>query len=253
MKYKYHFRPGYGSENLLIEIYTGISDENFDSDLLDTIKEINPEQTSSEDLWMNDEMVYEFNSSVGNFNLSKSTWGDVFFMSDDQKCIHVINSLLVKDSRFEKVEVDFDKYLSQVSTNYNSIKTTSFLKKVIQFFKNSSRNKDPFHIKNLSKEDYWKKWEFFELMKDLHLASEMLSQREGGYSAKFLSAEEFKDALDDKIDDIEFGNQVDLSSFWIWFAPTCAWDAFAGIEGIELGNRIFERVDKWKKGTIDNI
>lgn len=100
---------------------------------------------------------------------------------------------------------------------------------------------------NLSKIDYWKKWEFFELLGDLHAAEKILSKYEGGYSGKFLSAQEFHASLVEAIDDIEFGNQTDLSRIWIWFAPTCAWDDFVGEEGIELGNRIFERVNKWKK------
>ena len=32
----------------------------------------------------------------------------------------------------------------------------------------------------------------------------------------------------DAIDDIEFGNQTELNRFWLWFAPTCAWDDFVG-------------------------
>ncbi|MDH4473328.1 MAG: hypothetical protein QE487_12040 [Fluviicola sp.] len=101
---------------------------------------------------------------------------------------------------------------------------------------------------NLSKVDYWKKWEFFELLDDLHAAEKQLSEYKGGYSEEFLSAEEFHEALIDAIDDIEFGNQTDLTRFWLWFAPTCAWDDFVGQEGEELGNKIFERVDRWKKG-----
>ena len=100
---------------------------------------------------------------------------------------------------------------------------------------------------NLSKVDYWKKWEFFELLDDLHTTEKMLSEYKGGYSGEFLSAEEFHEALIEAIDDIEFGNQIDLSRFWIWFAPTSVWDDFVGEAGLELGNKIFERVNKWKK------
>lgn len=109
-RYKYHFRPGYGTDNLLIQIYTGVFDETFNSDLFDVLKEINPKQTSSQDLWMNDEMFYEFSSTAGNYSLSKTTWGDVFFLSDNLSCLQKINSLLFKDPRFQKVEVDFGNY-----------------------------------------------------------------------------------------------------------------------------------------------
>lgn len=103
---------------------------------------------------------------------------------------------------------------------------------------------------DLSKIDYWKKWDFFELLDDLHSAEKLLSNYRGGYSGEFLSAEEFREALLEAIDEIEFGNRIDLTKFWIWFAPTCEWDDFVGQEGEDLGNRIFERVDKWKKAKV---
>lgn len=99
----------------------------------------------------------------------------------------------------------------------------------------------------LSKIDYWKKWEFFQLLEDLHKAEKLLANFKSGYSGEFLSAENFHDALLDAIDDIEEGNQMDLTKLYIWFAPTSQWDDFTGKEGMELGNRIFERVNKWKK------
>ena len=102
---------------------------------------------------------------------------------------------------------------------------------------------------NLSKQEYWEKWNYSELMTDLHKAEKMLSEFKGGYSGEFLSAEEFHRALVDKINDIELGNQIDLNDLWIWFAPTCAWDDFVGKDGLDLGNRIFERVNNWKKNN----
>ena len=112
------------------------------------------------------------------------------------------------------------------------------------FFKDLFERRKP---DALSKVDYWKKWEIFELLEDLHAAEKMLANYQGGYSGEFLSAQEFHETLLEAIDDIEFGNQTDLTRFLIWFAPTCAWDDFVGIEGLELGNRIYERVNKWMK------
>jgi hypothetical protein len=100
---------------------------------------------------------------------------------------------------------------------------------------------------NLSKIDYWKKYDFFELIADLHQALEFLANYSGGYSNGFLSAEAFYLALEDAIDDIEFGNQTDLNRFYIWFAPASDWDDFTGNEGSDLGDNIFERVKKWKE------
>lgn len=111
----------------------------------------------------------------------------------------------------------------------------------MNFFKLFSKKPE-----RLSKVDYWTKWEFFDLLEDLHKAEKLLANFRGGYSGKFLSAESFHKALIEAIDDIEEGNQIDLTRFYYWFAPTCEWDDFVGLEGEELGNRIFERVNKWK-------
>ena len=101
--------------------------------------------------------------------------------------------------------------------------------------------------KELSKIEYWKKWELFELFADLHLAEKMLSEFKGGYSNKFSSAEEFYKAFVEELYEIEKDNVADFTQIWNWFAPTCDWDDFTGMDGLELGNRIFSRVDNWKK------
>jgi hypothetical protein len=101
--------------------------------------------------------------------------------------------------------------------------------------------------KQLSKVEFWEKYEFFELIADLHLAEKLLSEFKGGYCRKFDSAEDFHKALIEGIFDVEFDNVPDFTQIWNWFAPTCEWDSFAGIEGFELGNRIFMRTDYWKK------
>lgn len=110
-KYKYHFRPGYGSQNLLIEFYSGIDNDCFMNDLLGAISEINPKLIDFKDIWVNDEILLEIESDVGSFSLSKDTWGFAFIMADEnQDGLKTINSILVNDSRFEKVEVNFDNY-----------------------------------------------------------------------------------------------------------------------------------------------
>ncbi|MCS4240161.1 hypothetical protein M2306_001782 [Myroides gitamensis] len=109
--YKYHFRPGYGSEKLLIEIFIGLEKEEFLSDLLDAIKILKPEVIDFEDLWMNDEISINVNSEMGEFIVSKDTWGFVFLMSENnQECLFLINSILEIAENFEKVEIDFENY-----------------------------------------------------------------------------------------------------------------------------------------------
>jgi len=111
IKYKYHYRPGYGSESLLIEFISGVENETFGADLFDAIKEINPKLQGRDDLWMNDEILYTVSSDSGQFTLSKDIWGFAFLMADDnQTCLLQINNMLLKDDRFEKIEVDFNEF-----------------------------------------------------------------------------------------------------------------------------------------------
>jgi hypothetical protein len=97
--------------------------------------------------------------------------------------------------------------------------------------------------KKLSKIEYWKKWEFFELLNDLHSALELLIKR--NLSTK--EADEFRIALEENIDDIEFGNQTDLSYIWMLFSTGGQWDVIMGQNDREIRERIFERTDRWKK------
>lgn len=109
--YNYHFRPGYGSDELLIEFISGVENETFISDLLDTIKSIQPAIIDLNDLWMNDEVLYSINSTIGTFTLSKDIWDLAFIMAENnQPCIEKINQLLLMDNRFEKIDVDFNTY-----------------------------------------------------------------------------------------------------------------------------------------------
>lgn len=99
----------------------------------------------------------------------------------------------------------------------------------------------------IPKLEYWNKWELYDLLDDLHLAVEMIEKKSGCVSDVFSSSKEFSDEISNVIEGIESWNKTDLTKIWLWFAPTCAWDDFMGTEGSELGNKIFERVDRWKK------
>jgi hypothetical protein len=110
-QYQYHFRPGYKSQELLIDIFGGAESDNFNSDLLSAIAEIKPKMTDIVDLWMNDEVMMTFDSDAGQFTISKDIWGFAFIMAENnQEGLTRINSILENSEMFEKVEVDFENY-----------------------------------------------------------------------------------------------------------------------------------------------
>jgi hypothetical protein len=83
------------------------------------------------------------------------------------------------------------------------------------------------------------------LIADLKEAEKILSEYSGGYSGEHLSAEEFHRDILDRIKKLESGDESVIEDLWIWFAPTCQWDDFVG--NIELGERIFQRLNKLKE------
>ena len=109
--YKYHLRPGYGSDKLLLEFILDSSDTKFDKDLLATLKDINPKVDRVEDLWMNDEVLLQVSSDKGSFLLSKDIWDFAFIMAEkNQSVIKCIDEILNNSNLFEKEEVDFENY-----------------------------------------------------------------------------------------------------------------------------------------------
>lgn len=97
--------------------------------------------------------------------------------------------------------------------------------------------------KRFSKVDYWKKWQLFELFDDLHGAEQLLNstQPNGG------RGENFKTEFIEELGEIEGDNVADFTRFWEWFSPNNEWDNLVGSEGRELGKRIFQRTDRWKR------
>ncbi|MFZ0599622.1 MAG: hypothetical protein WAM46_21720 [Flavobacterium sp.] len=111
MKYKYHLRPGYKAQELLIDIFSGAENEDFFPDFFDSIAAINPEVNTINDLWINDEYLLDVKSDIGSFSISKDIWGFTFIMADEnQECIIRIDLLLSENKNFQKIEVDFENY-----------------------------------------------------------------------------------------------------------------------------------------------
>lgn len=81
--------------------------------------------------------------------------------------------------------------------------------------------------------------EFQRLIQLLDKAEEMLAQYSGGYSGEFFSAEDFHQALYDKIKLLKAGDELVLKNIYDWFVPSSCWNDFVGKEGTYLGNQIY--------------
>jgi len=109
--YQYLLRPGYGSDKQLLEFNLDRTDTDFEKDLFTALQEIHPTVESTEDLWMNDEVLIRISSDYGDFILSKDTWDFGFIMANDnQPCILKIDEVLMKNNWFEKGITDVEKY-----------------------------------------------------------------------------------------------------------------------------------------------
>jgi len=84
--------------------------EDFFDHFCGSISSMEPVVEDVKDLWMNDEVLLTIRTKFGDIEFSKDIWDTAFIMSKNQDCINKIDSLLEKDVRFQKVEVDFEKY-----------------------------------------------------------------------------------------------------------------------------------------------
>lgn len=100
----YRVRPPFGKPaELLLEFQLNSSKAEFVQDLTEALEIINPQIVSSEDVWMNDELLLKFSSEQGDFHLSVDVWDNAFILANDNSsCILAIASELANSPYFEK-------------------------------------------------------------------------------------------------------------------------------------------------------
>lgn len=86
-----------------------------------------------------------------------------------------------------------------------------------------------------------------QLIKLLDEAEQLAAQFTGGYSDHFFSAEEFHSALKESVAKLKAGDIKQLTTLWLWFAPTYDWDDFIHQEGENLANAIHPLVTELKE------
>ena len=108
----YRLRPGYGSNELFIEITSGAENEIFLFELEKVLSPIKVEILGLKDLWNNDEMFFKATCTLGTFEISIDdiNYHAYIMVNENQNLIMEIDTILNKSSLFEKEIVDFKKY-----------------------------------------------------------------------------------------------------------------------------------------------
>jgi hypothetical protein len=97
----------------------------------------------------------------------------------------------------------------------------------------------------LSKQDYWRKWELYARFDDLFKAEELLAHIESAQANGELIS--FKESYVEEVYELEGDNVPDSTRIWKWFAQDGEWAMLVGLNGKELGERIFPIVDRLKQ------
>lgn len=109
--YRYLLRPGYGSDELLIELLPETADQAFFEALFSVLRQMHTKVDDIFDLWVNNEVMLRCESDHGPFVISKDVWGFVFIMAlENQEAIVEIEKALGQSGRFRREMVNDDDY-----------------------------------------------------------------------------------------------------------------------------------------------
>ena len=110
-KYSYKLRPGYGSDELLLDLNCNGSPDDLEKNLFELIKQADFRIVGTDDLWMNDQLLFNFQSANGIVTITRDIW-DLFFITgvNNQEDILKLESRLSVNPLFEKLSVDFSEY-----------------------------------------------------------------------------------------------------------------------------------------------
>ena len=99
--HKYYYRKAYRPGASLLEFFKGTGREGFFDSVFAALSSIHPTVKGVEELWMNNEVVFNVNSDLGSFILSKDLNDLSFIMADKNTPIEKIEQLLAQHPQFE--------------------------------------------------------------------------------------------------------------------------------------------------------
>ncbi len=111
-KYSYKLRPGYGSDELLIDLDARNSPDQLQQDLFHLLEQNGFKLKETKDLRMNDELLFIFSSDNGTISLLRDIW-DLFFIlgeNKNQTDILKLDQMLSENPLFEKMIANYSDY-----------------------------------------------------------------------------------------------------------------------------------------------
>ena len=105
---KFTVRPGYGSQDLLIEFNTSKSVEDFRADFLKILSHLKYTQTGVKDVIFYD--LVEFKSTWGKFYFELDQWGFFWITAENNHVIENLAEQLEAQPELERYEVNWKKY-----------------------------------------------------------------------------------------------------------------------------------------------
>ncbi len=111
-EFSYKIRPGYGSDELLIEFDRTGATNIFIPWLLDLLSKNGFKFGKIPDIWVNDEINLQLKSKNGSVTFNRDIYDLIFILGDkNQQDILRIDEILINSGKFHKVKVDFDDYI----------------------------------------------------------------------------------------------------------------------------------------------
>lgn len=107
--YSYKYRPCCGFTGHLIEFYKGSERNELIPDLLESLKVLQLTPEPIIDLWMNDELIAPFKTKLGDIQVSKDIYDNVFIMGSDDTILK-IHELLNQHINYKSLAVDYKDY-----------------------------------------------------------------------------------------------------------------------------------------------
>ena len=104
--YTYKLRQVKNSDDFMLEFPKAVKSENFTDDFLEAIAILNPEFiTKEQGLAPNDELILQYHTVIGEFNLKIDNRQNVFVSSGNEELLLMIDSRLLQNWLFEKIQI----------------------------------------------------------------------------------------------------------------------------------------------------